>query len=79
MLLVLCEVMKFNPEMPFHNKERLKAISDKRHKDAEEKGVSIYEMTGMRGYYLKNKEKLNKKRTENYRKLRNQPVLKKIY
>lgn len=70
-----CEVMRFNPEIGLYSQERLQEIYEKRRKEAEEKGTSLYVVSGLKQYYEKNKEKIRKQKLEAYHERKNNKII----
>jgi gas vesicle protein len=63
------EIMKFHPQLSFPP-EKSKKVQEFVKKRTSELNISVYQYSNGQAYYQKNKEKLNKRRTENARRAR---------
>lgn len=61
------EIMKFDPEVGIYRKDVAKKIYEGYRQKAAEQNISVYKALKMDEYYKRNKEVLNKRRTENNR------------
>jgi hypothetical protein len=64
------EIMKFDPDVGIYRKGVAKMMYDKQKQKAAEQNMSVYKALKMDEYYKKNKEVLNKKKTEYMRQRR---------
>ena len=71
----IARIMKFDENIKFHtNPEILKKRYELLKIKAQEKGMTVNELTGNKEWYLKNKEDCNKKRTEYNRVHKNKSI-----
>lgn len=64
---IICSVCHFDPEAKVYKPEMAQRMKEYMHKKQEENGASSYTLRNQRAYYEKNKDVLNKRRTENRR------------
>jgi hypothetical protein len=62
----MCEIMKFNPDIGLYTPERGRMMVQRVKEKAAALGISVYEASGAKKYYLEHKEELNRKRNEYY-------------
>lgn len=67
----LCDIMKFDPSIGIYTPEKGKIMMNKLKEKAAALGVSVYEASGVKKYYLEHKEELNRRRSELYFRKKN--------
>jgi len=67
----MCELLQFDPEKGIYTREMGRVSMQRVKEKAAELGISVYEASGVKKYYLEHKEELSKKRSEYYYRRKN--------
>lgn len=57
-LQIICDIMKFDPDIGLYSKERLEKLAEHRKKIMNETGKSLYEVSGAKKYYETHKKRI---------------------